>query len=306
MTDNLESAKAKNELIDSVRDLYSAKITLPLGNPNLKLVHTNQFLFTELPESVFELANLDAISTALNSTYSRYSGYVLNRWYIEAITIANDGNKATMELDLNPFASTLMSFRDSKQGFTTAYNDAQNTSNTDTNKDNKNNNKDSTKKEVKSVSSDIKLKNVSGFKKSDQEFIKKVVTNALKAAKNPTSQVKQAKACHEYYKKHHVYRKYYDMPKMNAYGFKGCWNRSEHNCGDGAATLRAMFTCLNIPSDIFLGHSHYWVRAKINGKYYYCDQSGGGGQHNWRSFGSGGGNSNVWGGTSGGSIHNNY
>ena len=53
MANGLEKAKAKEQIVNSIRDLYSAKITLPLGNPNLKLVHTNQFLFTELPTDVF-------------------------------------------------------------------------------------------------------------------------------------------------------------------------------------------------------------------------------------------------------------
>ena len=120
----LSKAKSKEQIGNSVRDLYTAKITLPLGNPNLKLVHTNQFLFTELPEYVFELANLDAISTALNSTYTRYSGYVLNRWYVEGVKINNDGKTAKMELSVNPFASTLLKFRDEKTNFVKAYTDA--------------------------------------------------------------------------------------------------------------------------------------------------------------------------------------
>lgn len=152
MSNALEKAKAKEKIIESIRDLYSAKITLPLGNPNLKLVHTNQFLFTELPEDMFELANLDKISEALNSTYSRYSGYVINRWYIEGITINNDGNKATMELDLNPFASTLVKFRDDKQSFGKAYTDALSSEN-----NNKSNSKTTSKKTVKSVSKKVDI-----------------------------------------------------------------------------------------------------------------------------------------------------
>ena len=136
MSNALEKAKAKEQLIDSIRDLYNAKISLPLGNPNLKLVHTNQFLFTELPTDVFELANMDVIATALNSTYSRYSGYTLNRWYIEGITITNDGHTAKMDLELNPFASNVLKFRDDKQSFGKAYTDAT-TSNTTTSTSNK-------------------------------------------------------------------------------------------------------------------------------------------------------------------------
>ena len=146
----LSKAKAKEQMVDSVRDLQKVKITIPLGNPNLKLVHTNQFLFTELPEEVFELANFDAIATALNSTYGRYSGYVLNRWYIEGRTIDNDGKKATMELELNPFASPVLKFHDEKSSFEKAYTDAttNKTSNASTT---------STKKKVRSVSKKVDI-----------------------------------------------------------------------------------------------------------------------------------------------------
>lgn len=57
----LNNLDAKEKITESIRDLYTAKITLPLGNPNLKLVHTNQFLFTELPTGVFELDNFEEI-----------------------------------------------------------------------------------------------------------------------------------------------------------------------------------------------------------------------------------------------------
>ena len=127
---NNERAEATKKIVESVRDLYSLKITLPLGNPNLKLVHTNQFLFTELPTEVFELANMATISQALNSTYSRYSGYEVNRWYIEGCTITNNGKDAKMELDLNPFASNLINYKEDKNSFLQAYNDAFNKDNT--------------------------------------------------------------------------------------------------------------------------------------------------------------------------------
>ena len=55
MSSALSKANAKEQMVKSVRDLYSVKITLPLGNPNLKLVHTNQMLFTELKEDTFAL-----------------------------------------------------------------------------------------------------------------------------------------------------------------------------------------------------------------------------------------------------------
>lgn len=297
MSKVLEKTKAKEKIVESIRDLYSAKITLPLGNPNLALVHTNQFLFTELPNDVFELANFDAISKALNSSYSRYNGYVLNRWYVEGITINNDGTKATMELQLNPFASNLLSYRDNKESFQSAYDNANKSSDNTVNSNSSNS--------VKSVSNNHKLKNVKGFSKKDQAFIKSVVAKALKARNNPTNPLTIAYAIHEYYKKHHVYKKYYDMHKMANHGFKYTWNHSHHNCGDGAATLRAMFKCAGFDKvDIFLGHGHYWVRVKINGEFYYCDQAGSQGAHNTRTLGKKGNDKNVWRGTSDGSIHN--
>lgn len=294
-------AEAMDEVIDSVRDLYTVKIKLPCGNPNLKLVHTNQFIFTELPSDVFELANMAEISKALSGPYSRYSGYELNRWYIESCTIDNDGKKCMMELGVNPFASPLIKYKDNAKGYMKAYTDAFNKNN------NSSSNSTSNKgKSVKSTSIGITLKNVKGFKKSDQEYIKKVVKQALKKRNYPTNPLPIAHAIHEYYVSKHVWVEYNDMPKMCSRGFEGCWKASQHNCGDGAATLRAMFLCAGIHNDIFLGHHHYWVRLKINGTYYYCDQSGGTGQHNWRKLGKKGNNNNVWHGTSGGSIHNSY
>ena len=112
----LEETKAREEIIKSIRDLCTVKLTLPLGNPNLKLVHTNQFLFTELPNEVFELANMEILAEAMSTnSYTRYSGYSVNRWYIEGVTIRNSADgEATMELTLNPFASPLMDFKDER------------------------------------------------------------------------------------------------------------------------------------------------------------------------------------------------
>ena len=303
---NKEKNAAKEEIAKSIRDLYSLKITLPLGNPNLKLVHTNQFLFTELPTDVFELANMSELSKALNSTYSRYSGYEINRWYIEGVTINNEVNgKATMELDLNPFASDYRKYHDDKVSFEKAYTDAFSNKTTTTTSAKK-----TTTTKKKSVASttknDIVLKDVKGFKKKDQEYIKNVTDKALKKYNFPRNKVKQAKAIHEYYKAHHVYRKYYDMDKMNRYGFEGCWKHKNHNCGDGAATLQAMMKCIGLNPDIMLGHGHYWIRVKINGTYYYCDQAGAPGAHNTRVLGKKGNNNNVWEGTGGGHVHNSY
>lgn len=286
MSSALSKAKAEEQMVKSVRDLYTAKITLPLGNPNLKLVHTNQMLFTELHEDVFQLANFDKIANALNSKYTRYGGYVLNRWYVEGITITNDGKTGKMEIDLNPLASDVLKFRDEKESFKKAYADA-------TPKTNASNSKN-----VKSTGAKIKLKNVKGFNKKDQAYIKKVVNKALKKRNNPTNPLPIAYAIFEYYVAHHVYSKYNCMKKMRAGGFEKTWKNPNHNCGDGASTLVAMFRCAGLTADIMHKPDHFYVRLKINGTYYYCDQSGNSGKHNTRNIGKKGDNNNVWKGIS--------
>lgn len=138
MSNNVKSS-AKDEITKSIRDLLTVTITLPLGNPNLKLVHTNQFIYTEFPKDLFELANFGEIAKALNSTDSRYSGYQINRWYIEKVRIRKKVNgTGTMELTLNPFASILRQYRDNKHNMEKAYSDAMNKNNaTNSNKSNK-------------------------------------------------------------------------------------------------------------------------------------------------------------------------
>ena len=252
MSNALEKAKAKEQLIDSIRDLYNAKISLPLGNPNLKLVHTNQFLFTELPTDVFELANMDVIATALNSTYSRYSGYTLNRWYIEGITITNDGHTAKMDLELNPFASNVLKFRDDKQSFGKAYTDAT-TSNTTTSTSNKT--------KVKSVQTgNTTLKGGQGT------FIDNLVKKLIG---KETNDLKKAKIIHSHLCSHLSYSRYccgkYGKNAEKAYKAR------KLNCGDTSMLTTSMMRSAGLTADVVHGPNHFWTRIKINGKEYFSD-----------------------------------
>ena len=277
-----EKAVVKKKKKKSVRDLLTLKLKIPLGNPNLKLVHTNQFMFTELPETYFELANLSTIGKVLNSEYSRYSGYQFNRWYIESISIENNKTNAYMELTLNPFASSHQTYKDNLKGFQKEY----------TNIFVKTSNKDNT---IKSTGN-TNLKDVDGFNKSDQEFIKKVVGEALQKRNNPINPIPMAYAIYSYYRDNHVYAGYECMQKMNAGGFESTWKNPNHNCGDGAATICAMYRCAGFEADIMHKYGHFYVRVKVEGEWYYCDQAGGSGQHNWRNLGRKGNDSNVFGG----------
>ena len=88
------------------------------------------------------------------------------------------------------------------------------------------------------------------------------------------------------------------MVKMRAGGFEKTWKANKHNCGDGASTLVAMFRCAGLNADIMHKPGHFYVRLKINGTKYYCDQSGASGSHNNKTLGKKGDNNNVWGGIS--------
>ena len=118
-----EKTKAKEEITKGVRDLVTFNITIPLGNPNYKLLHTNKFLTTSFP-SDFVLENFGIIAQKLNSDATRNSGYNKYNWYVEEITVTNDGNNAKMEIGLNPFATSMAEYKDEYKNFTNAYSEA--------------------------------------------------------------------------------------------------------------------------------------------------------------------------------------
>ena len=253
MTVAQEKASAKNEIVESVRDLLSLKITLPLGNPDLKLVHTNQFCQTELPDE-FLLENFSIIAKALNSAYNRNVGYTIHKWYIEGRTVTNDGNKFTMDLDLNPFASTLLNFKDNRASYINAYKDAV--------KQAKNENATSTNttNNVASVTGNTTLKGGEG--KVIDDLAKSIVgkeTNALK----------KAKLIHSWLIKNVSY-KYYACTKYNT--AEKCYNNRGHlNCADTARLTRALMASAGLEAYVVHGTNHFWCVVKINGKEYASD-----------------------------------
>ena len=64
-----EKTAAKEEITKSLRDLLTFNITVPLGNPNYKLVHTNKYITTKLPTD-FILDNLLPITPKLSNMKS--------------------------------------------------------------------------------------------------------------------------------------------------------------------------------------------------------------------------------------------
>ena len=116
--------KALDEMAKSVRDLLSFEIRLPLNDPMFKELHTNQFLWTELPRE-FELKNLTDIFKILPSyKVNRGVPYQENRWYIEKQVIKCDSNGLFSTLTLNPFPSSYSVYSNAVKGYLDAYNQA--------------------------------------------------------------------------------------------------------------------------------------------------------------------------------------
>ena len=255
---NNEMAEARNQLTDSIRDLLSLKLTLPLGNPLLKRLHTNMFLYTELPEE-FMLENFSTIAEVLNSTYNRYVGYALNRWYVENVTITNDGSRFEAEVDLNPFPSSIKKYREGKNKFAEEYKSAVQSKTTSS--------KTTSSKSTKS-SKNTTLKGGEG--KTIDNLVKKIIGSE-------TNELKKAKLIHEWLQKNVRYSSYectkYNTPEK-------CYkNRGHLNCADTARLTASMMRSAGLKCYIVhrtYNGGHFWTIIEINGKKYASDQTGNG------------------------------
>lgn len=247
---NETTQKIKEEIGASIRDLLSMKVTLPLGNPAFKHVHTNQFCWIDLPEE-FELENMEMISKYMTSSAAARSGYVKGRWYIESSTITNDGNKFTIELGLNPFASSVRKFRDARVAYEEAYTDTKSTG---------------TSTSVSSVSGNKTLKGGQG------STIDNLVKNIVGAE---TGDLKKAQLIHEWLRKNVIYS-YYECSKYKTP--EKCYNNRNHlNCADTAILTCSMM--LSAGLNAYIVHrpyngGHFWTIIEINGKKYASDQTG--------------------------------
>ena len=249
---NNEISSARNRLSDSIRDLLSFKLTLPLGNPLLKKLHTNMFLYTELPDE-FVLENFSTIAEVLNSTYNRYVGYSLNRWYVEAVSITNDGSKFEAELELNPFPSSVKKYRESRIKWENDYTSALQSNNS------------SSKTTTKTKTTSKSKKNTSlkgGEGKVIDNLVKKIVGNE-------TNALKKAKLIHSWLLENVTYSNYtntkYSTPVK-------CYNNRGHlNCADTSRLTASMLRSAGV--DCYVVHStcHYYTVIKYKGKLYCSD-----------------------------------
>lgn len=262
-----EKAKAKTAMTESIRDLLSMKVKLPLGNPALKQVHTNQFCWIQLPED-FELANMKIISKALHDASSRLTGatYDKNRWYIEGITINNDGDNFTMDLDLNPFASSISKYRDNRLKYEKEYKDTYE------------------KKTTTTTSSNNGVASVGGTNTTLKGGQGKVIDNiAKKAVGTETRPYWKAVKVHNYLKQFIRYSGY----ECTRYGTpEKCWNNRSHlNCADTARLTTAVMRSAGLNAQVVWAPGHFWTVVFINGKEYASDLTGSSGSLSRRSLG---------------------
>lgn len=259
-----DKANATELITESIRDLLSMKVSIPLGNPAFKHVHTNQFLWLDLPDE-FELVNFEFITKYMNSTAGRYVTYKKNRWYIEGVTINNDaGGKFTIDLELNPFPSSNKKFRDNRLGYESAYTSGTQSTTTNT---------------VASVTTNTTLKGGQGA--TIDNLVKQICGNI-------TGELDRCKAIHEWLRKNVKYKRYCCAKYKTA---EQCYNnRSQLNCADTATlTCRMM---LSAGLNAYIVHrtyngGHFWTIIEIGGKKYASDQTGNGSSFNtvWKSSG---------------------
>lgn len=261
-----EKNSATEKIVESVRDLVSLKIKLPLGNPNLALVHTNQYVQTELPTDVFKMANMKAIGNKLSSLYSRGSGYTANRWYVEGVTITNDGNSATMELDLNPFATPWLNYEENRIGYRKAYGDALNSGKSNTSGNSTGTNS--------TTESDLK----GGEGKKIDELVKKICTN--KNGKVEKNAKKRAEKIHNWLLKNNNYTYYLNSKTKSPEGALKKMKNGGINCADTAKLTASMLRSANVEN--YIVHipkrcgrwGHYVTIFEVDGKSYCSDTTG--------------------------------
>ena len=227
---NLLKKLALEKMSEHNRDYLKLDITLPLGNTALKKVHTNQWLWTELP-SEFDLANWTILAKALNSNTNRYQGYVKNRWYIESNDITVNANgKAEMKLGLNAFASSLSEYASDFRELTKAYTSA------------------TTQKTTTTSASKTTTNAISNGTLIKQDWVKrynisgKIVDKVKSICKQGDTDYNNVRAIFKWMDDNLPYEGYGNT----RYGAVGIMEHGKGNCCDHAHLFCAMCRCLGV------------------------------------------------------------
>ncbi|MBR3214267.1 MAG: transglutaminase domain-containing protein [Methanosphaera sp.] len=259
----LEESAARKKIIESFRDMLTVKITIPLGDPKLKEVHTNSFIWLPLLDYM-DLANYEDIMRYV-MPYISSQDYIRDRWYVEAINTTNDASgKFQMELTLNPIASSGDTYRKNRTDWQKAFSDnfivddkhkvdiVGVTGTTST-----------TKTTVASTTTNTSLKGGQGT------TIDNLVKNIVGMETDP---LKKAKLIDKWLNQNVSYLRYC-CGKYGTNAEKAYNNRTHLNCGDTAMLTTAMMRSAGLTADVVWAPGHFWTRIKINGKEYFSDQT---------------------------------
>lgn len=267
----LAQSEALKKIHEHVRDYLSVTLTIPLGNKALKQVHTNQWMFTNLPKE-FDLANFTIIADALKSNVDRWEGYIQNRWYIEAVDInVEAGGKAEMKLTLNAFASSYTSFTEDYRSLQKAYADAVNSQNKSSSKSTS---KTSTKNTSNAVKKSDDILSQANIKKYN--IPKKVYNKAKEICKNKKGDKAKAYAIYQWMDKH-IGWTYYTNHK---YSEEQVMSQGKGNCVDNSRLYRMLCLSVGIKCNYVKGFSccsggecanHQFNKVYINGKGVIVD-----------------------------------
>ena len=257
----LTKSEALKKIHEHNRDYLSLTLTIPLGNKALKQVHTNQWLFTDLPAE-FDLANWTILAEALNANTNRWEQYIKNRWYIEGVDISVEaGGKAEMKLTLNAFSSTYNSYTEAARDMQKAYTDAvaNANKNTSSNKNNKNKSKATTTK--KSVINDKWVK---------QYKVPTAVVNQIKKVCKVNNSVEANVKAWFNWMDRNIDWVYYTN---HLYSEEQVLRRGSGNCVDNSRLFRAGCLAMGVKCNFIKNGciSHQYNKVYINGRGIIVD-----------------------------------
>ena len=267
MANEANKQAARKLTQESARDYLKLNITLPLGNPALKKVHTNQFLFMDLP-SMFGLKNWESIAQVLQSVSTRFQGYILGRWYIETSTIDVDvkSRKGTMSLNLNAFPSPTDTFSSDFRKFQDAYNNAVKNANT------------SNSNSSSSSSGGSKTKSTNYFSSKAGKNVSSDLATAAKQITEVCSTEEQRAYCiYDWVDRYVVYSKYWSYKYSSSQVLTG----HKANCYDTAFLIYNLCTKCKpkVRCEIYNGTYHFldetidhlWNKLPYRGKMTFAD-----------------------------------
>lgn len=276
---------AVKEYSKSVRDLMKFTIKIPLNHPLYKNLHTNSFLFTDLPEK-FALVNLPKIYKNLASySVSRGVPYAKNRWYVEQVKIKCDSKGLFADVTLNAFPSDLSSFQSAMDGYISAYDSAFNsTSNTTTTSTtNTTSNNIPARTDGKThCSAAHALSYVHCSAGQNPARVKTPTANDYgKIGKEGTNYANFVKGCsspREVFKKlsnagwngGNKYRRFSDEAVGSSCA-DGVFSQGYANCAGMAKLLKACMDVCGFKCAIAHPSGHYMNVVEINGKWESCD-----------------------------------